>query len=94
MRRLHQRAGLIASADAAGGDHLFRRGLAARRAIGRPRDRDQRDGGSDIAEEVRFARDSSLAKEIRTLRPTLNASDPRGATWVLRTAPGFGVASS
>src|SRR6266403_1426540 len=32
------------------------------------------------------------AKEIRTLRPTLNASVPRGATWVPRTAPGFGVA--
>jgi hypothetical protein len=32
------------------------------------------------------------AKEIRTLRPPLNASVPRGATWVPRTAPGFGVA--
>jgi hypothetical protein len=35
---------------------------------------------------------SAGAKEIRTLRPTLNASVPRGATWVPRTAPGFGVA--
>jgi hypothetical protein len=27
------------------------------------------------------------AREIRTLRPTLNASVPRDATWVPRTAP-------
>jgi hypothetical protein len=34
------------------------------------------------------------AKEIRTLRPTLNARVPRGATWVPHTALGFGVAPS
>jgi hypothetical protein len=34
------------------------------------------------------------AKEIRTLRPTMNASVPRGARWVPRTAPSFGVAPS
>jgi hypothetical protein len=32
--------------------------------------------------------------EIRTLRPTLNASVPRGATWVPRTASSFGVGPS
>jgi hypothetical protein len=43
-------------------------------------------------EGPRVRRLSAGAKEIRTLRPTLNASVPRGATWVPRTAPGFGVA--
>jgi hypothetical protein len=34
------------------------------------------------------------AKEIRTLRPILNASGLRAAHWVPSTAPGFGVRKS
>jgi hypothetical protein len=45
------------------------------------------------ARSTRFAHDSPLEqRRFETLRPTLNASVLRGATWVPRTAPGFGVA--
>jgi hypothetical protein len=49
-------------------------------------------GDGSAAEGPMVRRLSPGGSRIRTLRPTLNASVPRGATWVPRTAPGFGVA--
>ena len=49
--------------------------------------------GHDRGSQVR-SRLAAGAKEIRTLRPTLNDIVPRDATWVPRASPGCGVAPS